>query len=131
MQTQSCALSCILAMISFSEVATAAGAADLVGGPAQSTNAMVSTAHPIATEVGIEILEQGGNAFDAAIAIAFTLTVVESNQSSAITGDGFGMFYLADTQELRTADWSSRTPLSPELEARVQEIDRPPLSGPG
>ena len=74
--------------------------------------AVVSSAHPIATAVGVEILSRGGSAFDAAVAVSFALTVVESDQSSAITGDGFGLFRIAETGEIRAADWSSRTPLS-------------------
>jgi gamma-glutamyltranspeptidase/glutathione hydrolase len=92
--------------------------------------AVVSSAHPIATAVGVEILSQGGSAFDAAVAVSFALTVVESDQSSAITGDGFGLFRIAETGEIRAADWSSRTPLSPRFAERVTEIRDPlgPLS---
>ena len=87
--------------------------------------AMVSTAHPIASSVGTEILALGGSAFDAAVAVSFALTVVESDQSSALTGDGFGMFRVAETGELRSAAWSSRTPLSPELVTRIDELADP------
>lgn len=44
-------------------------------------NSVIATAHPLATQAGEAIFAQGGNAFDAAIAAAFTLSVVEPSMS--------------------------------------------------
>lgn len=57
-------------------------------------HAGIASAHPLATDAGFEILEQGGNAFDAAIAISATLAVVEP-YGSGIGGGGFWLLHRA------------------------------------
>ena len=52
------------------------------------TNAAIACAHPLASTIGAEIMKQGGNAFDAAIAVQLTLAVVYTNAGN-IGGGGF------------------------------------------
>jgi gamma-glutamyltranspeptidase/glutathione hydrolase len=54
--------------------------------------AAIASAHPLATQAGLNIMQQGGNAFDAAIAVTATLAVVEP-YSSGIGGGGFYLLH--------------------------------------
>ncbi|MEM1243516.1 MAG: gamma-glutamyltransferase [Pseudomonadota bacterium] len=63
--------------------------------PASGANAMVVSAHPLATQVGLNILKRGGNAIDAAVAMGYTLAVVDPCCGN-IGGGGFMLLHLAN-----------------------------------
>ena len=70
---------------------------------------VVSVANPYAAEAGAKILEQGGNAVDAAVAIAYALNVVEP-QSAGIGGGGFMMIHDAKTGKTVIIDSREEAP---------------------
>jgi gamma-glutamyltranspeptidase/glutathione hydrolase len=80
---------------------------------------MVATSQPLATEAGVSILKQGGNALDAAIATALTLGVVEP-MSTGIGGDAFLLYWHAAEGKLYGVNGSGRCPRHLTLEALQQ-----------
>lgn len=70
---------------------------------------MVSSAHPLASEAGLEMLKKGGNAIDAAVAVGFSLGVVEPF-GSGIGGEGMMMVYLAEEDEVVAIDYKGTAP---------------------
>mgnify|MGYP001605097819 FL=1 len=74
----------------------------------QSTEGMVTAAHPLAAEAGAEILEMGGNAVDAAIAVSLALGVVEP-YASGLGGEGYMVAVMQDGREL-AIDFRSTAP---------------------
>ncbi|HZL88967.1 MAG TPA: gamma-glutamyltransferase [Pirellulaceae bacterium] len=83
------------ASISLTAVASRDAAAAEASNIGRAKRGMVATVHPLATDAGVNALQRGGNAIDAAIAAAITLGVVDQHNS----GLGGGCFVL-----LRTAD---------------------------
>lgn len=77
----------------------------------RASHAMVVTAHPYATQAALEILQEGGNAVDAAIAAQWVLNVVEP-QSSGIGGGGFFLYYDAKTKGIFAFDGREKAPAS-------------------
>ena len=73
-------------------------------------SAMVVTAHPVASVVGLDILKKGGNAIDAAIAVQFALAVVLPSAGN-IGGGGF-IVYREDDGNLYSLDFREKAPLA-------------------
>jgi gamma-glutamyltranspeptidase/glutathione hydrolase len=74
----------------------------------QSKQGMVTAAHPLAAAAGAEILEKGGNAIDAAIAVSLALGVVEP-YASGLGGEGYMVVVMTDGREI-AIDFRSTAP---------------------
>ena len=77
---------------------------------AYSKGGVVSAAHPLATKAGIEIMEKGGNAIDAAVATGFAIAVVEQSMNS-LAGRFQAIVRFSDG-EVKGLDASTQAPLS-------------------
>jgi gamma-glutamyltranspeptidase/glutathione hydrolase len=85
-----------------------------------SHQAWVSAANPLAVEAGLQILEKGGSALDAAVAVQAMLGLVEP-QSSGVGGGAFLLYYDAHTGKVSAIDGRERAPLGAAPDMFVQD----------
>jgi gamma-glutamyltranspeptidase / glutathione hydrolase len=97
-------------MLTISLLPILAGSAPVLAAyprPTRSQNGMVASAHPLATQAGVAILQQGGNAVDAAVATTLAISVVEPF-SAGIGGGGFMVTKMG--KDLKSLDFRERAP---------------------
>ncbi len=85
-----------------------------------ASQAAIASAHPLATQAGIDILSRGGNAFDAAIAVTATLAVVEP-YSSGLGGGGFYLLHQTKTNRYVMLDAREKAPLRAHRDMYLDE----------
>lgn len=94
--------------------------------PVYAQNGMVATEQALATQVGLDILKQGGNAIDAAVAVGFALAVVLPNAGN-IGGGGFMVLHDAKTGKNIALDFREMAPITANkdmyLDAKGNVID--------
>lgn len=93
-------------------------------------NGMIATSHPLATQIGLEILKEGGNAIDAAIAANAALGLMEPT-GCGIGGDLFAIVWSAADQQLYGLNASGRSPENLSLEYFTEKgMEKIPAYGP-
>ena len=93
-------------------------------------NGMVATSHPLATQIGLDILKDGGTAIDAAIAANAALGLMEPT-GCGIGGDLFAIVWDGKTQKVYGLNASGRSPKSLTLAYfKEQGMDKIPSHGP-
>lgn len=101
--------------------------------PDNTQQAAVASAHPLATQAGMDVLAAGGNAFDAAIATAAVLAVVEP-YSAGMGGGGFWLLHDAKQQKNIFVDAREKAPLAAHrdmyLDANKEIIPKLSINGP-
>ncbi len=93
-------------------------------------NGMIATSHPLATQIGLDILKQGGTAIDAAIAANAALGLMEPT-GCGIGGDLFAIVWSAQDQKLYGLNASGRSPKNLTLaELKSKDLEKIPAYGP-
>ena len=94
------------------------------GQTARGAEGAVASVDRFATEVGIEVLQRGGNAVDAAVAVGFALAVTHPAAGN-LGGGGFMTIYLADEDRYTTYDFREKAPLAATAGMYLGEDGRP------
>ena len=96
----------------------------LAGGAVGAKRAALSTASPVATRVGLEVLQRGGSAADAAVAVALALAVVKP-QAGNLGGGGFLVWFDAKSGGVWTLDFRETAPREANREMFAQSASIP------
>ena len=88
--------------------------------PVQAAGSAIASAHPLATQAGMKILDNGGNAFDAAITVSSVLAVVEP-YGSGFGGGGFWLLHRELDNRQVMIDGREKAPLSAHRDMYLDE----------
>ena len=88
--------------------------------PVVAKHGMVATENKYATQAGLQVLREGGNAVDAAVTIGFTLAVTFPRAGN-LGGGGFMLAYLADADEVIAIDYREKAPFKASRDMFLDE----------
>lgn len=88
--------------------------------PVLAKRGAVASSQPLASQAGLAMLMQGGNAADAAVAMAAALNVTEP-YSTGLGGDCFALYYEAKTGKITALNGSGRSPMKLSLDLLIQQ----------
>ncbi|MCP3673572.1 MAG: gamma-glutamyltransferase [Gammaproteobacteria bacterium] len=114
-----------LALLHFQIIAAPDRVTGLVGTSRSeviASNGMVATSQPLATQIGLDILKQGGSALDAAIAANAALGLMEPT-GNGIGGDLFAIIWDAKSEKLYGVNGSGRSPLGLSYDELKKQLD--------
>ena len=83
--------------------------------PTKSKNGMVVSQNALSSEIGVKILDMGGNAVDAAVAVGFSLAITLPRAGN-LGGGGFMLIYLKEKDEIFYIDYRSKSPRNSSIE---------------
>ena len=92
--------------------------------PVVGNSGMVVSQNKLSSDIGIEILNKGGNAVDAAVAVGFSLAVTLPRAGN-LGGGGFMLVYIKDMDEAFFIDYRSQSPLNTSLKDIFKKYDLP------
>lgn len=84
---------------------------------------MVATSHPLATQIGLDILKKGGNAIDAAIGANAAMGLMEPT-GNGIGGDLFAILWHEESGQLYAINASGRSPMGLSYDQLIEELDQ-------
>lgn len=123
------ALASLLFVVSFQSLAQDSPLPEMATGKSKASQVtsqhyMVVSAHPLASRIGSEILQRGGSAADAGIAVQLALGLVEP-QSSGLGGGAFALYYDAAQKKLYSFDGRETAPMSAGKYLFIDEDGKP------